>query len=280
MKTGFPIKRWLHPSGRMVVTFVACAAVCLLAAASSLEGTTFSWLYSAASGLEPEDVSTAFVSLEYEGGNESWNLEFEEMGEESRDVLAQFIALETALSLPDNTQAERNQAFRDWWENGYDAEKCFESPSGLRLGGVYCKKYSFKNTSVSPAYFRIAAPETGGGLTPAFVVWYLDAEAAERSEDWEFVNQKDFLLTEHEGYYYCPKLLDAEEDISVMVAAYLPHRANAGYGRDALSFDMAVERAELIQAVNDTVHFIEGWRDIEEHPDFRFMPHADLVEGD
>jgi len=231
----------------------------LLLTVIALGAGTWSWFTSVAEGVAG-NFDTGYVWLDYKATDPTliYNVPANPTG------LAHQNALET---LTDDT------AFATYIANqgGVSAFSAHLSAAPLATpGSLVLGACRFENKSNVPVYFRVesATAVTSGGQTLEIVqmgtATITDAAGTPTTVP---------LVPDNAGkYWYCKTPLSGGDTIEVGVFAYIFGAQNPDEGFDGNSSDNKLEnvkfifggdgKGELIQAANNAVYIVDGWKDI------------------
>ena len=242
MKRKWHIKIMWHTG----INIALCLAAYMLVTAASTQGTTFAWL-------------TTSVAADFLAEARFANIDFDVVRSCSSEPMvysftanarAAQVDLIKALNSATN-DSEKDTAFSEWLSKYYftgpGSEYLMPAKAGTPITqySIIRYDYSFTNQSSVPANFKIEMPRIGGDSIALAAFWSLDDD-----EDFAAVVYDDI-----QNVFFVREAIPGEKNFTVSFIAILL-TGNSG------SLTFAPEFAELIQATNNAVHMVEGWRGI------------------
>ena len=248
------MKRMMRMKKRTRANLITLALVLVL----SLFGTVFAWFmdYETITGRSfgfanvNGSLTTEYTYYDFNDVNQQYDLNY---------MLA-LVDFENYLKNTVSSKDSWSAVWEDFWNNQKIETRIsnLSTKDDLKWGGVVRKKYTFKNDSSIPVYFRMKAPQANNNLIN---VAY-------------FINNND--MQENGGYWYRLEPLNRGEEIEVEVIIYIPMRANIDENDNfiiipfnAIYADVIIKHIEIIQASNNAVYFADGWKEVAEQGLFK-----------
>jgi hypothetical protein len=240
---------------RMSFKIVLLIAACVLIASISLDGTTFAWFYDSTVVLAEGGVQTASFGVKVDVEPELYEFKLLSAG---RDLGAVRRYVDFEDSLSHNSKSAWGERLKEFMNEGAVvksglAQKDIDNDKITR-SNLIIKKYTYENTSDSPVYIRMPLPvDNGDGVQAAY---YL----SDSVDGSRVVSDGMFL------YWLDP--IWGNEKVEAELTVYIPHALNESnpyldnlYYSDGL-VGAKIDYVEVIQATNNAVYFVDGWKDL------------------
>jgi len=247
-------KSWKTSKLNIVLCLIACA---LLIITLSM-GTTFAWFMDRI-GLGTDPFQFAEIIVEEDRVTQVYNFED---GKSTNDFLAAHMVFDVnfyGLSFPIDpiVQNSLNDKFIEFWNNWNVEDRLELYSDGLKKGAIVRKEYTFTNLSEIPVYLRVHAPKVkmeNINVAAYFINWQ------GQDASWYVcdISNYDYWLNPLQPY---GDPVDKDK-ITFEVIAYFPILGNIGVGEPFVDAEVFVQHAEVIQATNNAVFFVDGWREV------------------
>lgn len=245
----------------MVINVALCTALYMLATSAPTQGTTFAWLTASVIADLSSEVRFANVVLDVERSNSA---EPRIYSFTTKAKAAQ-VDLIRAINFMAN-ELDKDAIFSSWlnqyYFNYFDGEFLQPAATGMPITqfSVIRHDYNFINESTIPVNFKIDMPRTGGNSIALAAFWSINSNE----------NFRAVAYDEVQNVYFIQEAIPSGEDFTVSFIAIL-------LTNDSGSFAFMPEFAEMIQATNNAVHMVEGWKGIAVDivPLHKYIRHGD-----